>query len=66
MSKKAITLLAGVALFLSAAALSLGQQPTTTTTKTQTTVTKTVQHPDGTYTVIEYPVGKEVTVVLNP
>ena len=67
MSRKAATLLAGVALLLSAATVSLGQQPTTTTvTQTPTTVTKTVQHPDGTFTVIEYPVGKEVTVTLNP
>ena len=68
MSTKAATLIAGVALVLSTAAVSLAQQPTTTTTVTQTptTVTKTVQHPDGTFTVIEYPVGKEVTVTLNP
>jgi len=31
-----------------------------------TTVTKAVQNPDGTYTIIEYPVGKEVAVALNP
>src|SRR5712692_8046819 len=37
-------------------------EPTTTTT----TVNKTVQNPDGTYTIIEYPAGKEVTVTLNP
>lgn len=32
------------------------------------TVTKkeVVQHPDGSYTVIEYPVGKEVTITLTP
>lgn len=67
MSTKAATLIAGVALVLSTAAVSLAQQPTTTTvTQTPTTVTKTVQHPDGTFTVIEYPVGKEVTVTLNP
>ncbi|HLA09986.1 MAG TPA: hypothetical protein VJ023_05165 [Pyrinomonadaceae bacterium] len=67
MSTKAATLIAGVALVLSTAAVSLAQQPTTTTvTQTPTTVTKTVQHPNGTFTVIEYPVGKEVTVTLNP
>ena len=67
MSQKAITVLAGVILVLSATALALGQQPTTTTvTQTPTTVTKTVQHPDGTFTVIEYPVKKEVTLTLNP
>jgi hypothetical protein len=40
-------------------------QDTTTTT---TTVTKkeVVANPDGTYTVIEYPVGKDVTVELTP
>ena len=41
-------------------------QTTTTVTKTPTTVTKTVQHQDGTYTVIEYPVGKETIVTLDP
>jgi hypothetical protein len=42
-------------------------KPTTTTiTQTPTTVTKTVQHPDGSFTVIEYPVKKEVKVMLNP
>lgn len=68
MSKKAITLLAGVILILSAS-LALGQQPTTTTTtvtQTPTTVTKTVENADGTYTVIEYPVKKETIVTLNP
>ena len=67
MSQKVMTLLAGVVLLISTVAVSLGQQPiTTTTTTTPTTVTKTVQHPDGTFTVIEYPVGKEVQVTLNP
>jgi hypothetical protein len=67
MSQKAITLLAGVVLLILTAAVASGQQPTvTTTTTTPTTVTKTVQHPDGTFTVIEYPVGKEVQVILNP
>lgn len=42
------------------------QTPTTTVTQTPTTVTKTVQNPDGTFTVIEYPVGKEVKINLNP
>ena len=42
-------------------------QPTTTTvTQTPTTVTKTVQNPDGTFTIIEYPVGKETIVTLDP
>lgn len=41
-------------------------QDTTTKTTTTTTKTEVVQNPDGTYTVIEYPVGKEVTVQLTP
>ena len=32
----------------------------------QVTKTEVVQNADGSYTVIEYPVGKEVTVTLNP
>jgi len=67
MSRKAITIVTGVILALSAGSLALGQQPTTTTvTQTPTTITKTVQNPDGTYTVIEYPVGKEVKITLDP
>lgn len=42
------------------------QTPTTTVTQTPTKVTKTVQNPDGSYTVVEYPVGKEVNITLNP
>lgn len=44
---------------------AFGQDNTKTTTTT-VTVEKTVQNPDGTYTVIEYPVGKEVVVELQP
>jgi len=44
-------------LLLSLAVVSSGQvQKTTTVT----------QNPDGTYTIVEYPVGKETTVTLNP
>lgn len=39
---------------------------TTTTTTTETSVKKVVQNADGSYTVIEYPVGKEVMVDLMP
>ena len=67
MSKKPISVLAGAILVLSSGALALAQETTTTTvTQTPTTVTKTVQHPDGSFTVIEYPVGKEVKINLNP
>jgi hypothetical protein len=40
----------------------------TTTTKTTTTTTRSeiVQNQDGSYSVIEYPVGKEVVVELTP
>ena len=66
MSKR-ISLLAGAALLIfSTAALIAAQTTTTTTTVTPTTVTKTVQNADGTYTVIEYPVGKETIVNLDP
>jgi len=54
------------ALILSPATFAAAQTTTTTVTQTPTTVTKTVQHPDGSYTVIEYPVGKEVQLTLNP
>ena len=37
-----------------------------TTTTTTTTVKQTVQNADGTYTVVEYPVGKDVMVDLTP
>ncbi len=52
-----------LAILAFSAAVALGQTPTTTTT---TTVTKSVQNPDGTYTIIEYPVGKSVTLTLDP
>jgi len=44
-------------LTLALAAVALGQT---------TTVTKTVQNPDGTYTIIEYPAKKEVMLNLTP
>lgn len=40
--------------------------PTPTSTATTPTATRIVQQADGTYTVIEYPVGKEVVVDLTP
>jgi hypothetical protein len=56
-----------VALLIISSAVSIAAQTTTTTvTQTPTTVTKTVQNADGTYTVIEYPVGKEVQLTLTP
>ncbi len=57
MKKQGRGVLAAVVLSLATAALAFGQT---------TTVTKTVQNPDGTYTVIEYPAKKEVMLNLNP
>src|SRR6476620_4433874 len=62
MSKKLLTFSIGAVLSVSAAGVAYGQQTVTTTTKK----TEVVQNSDGTYTVIEYPVGKEVMVNLMP
>ncbi len=51
----------GIILCAALTGVSYAQDTTTTTT-----VTKTVQNPDGTYTVIQYPVDKEVVVDLTP
>jgi hypothetical protein len=59
MSKHVSSVLAAVILTLALSALAFAQT-TTTTTKT------VVQNPDGTYTVIEYPAKKEVTLDLTP
>ncbi len=76
---KGISILATLLLILAAATAVAAQTPvtpvpvtpvpetqTTTITQTPTTVTKTVQNPDGSYTIIEYPLQKETTVTLNP
>src|ERR1043165_9639014 len=60
MSKHVLSVLGAATLTLALAAFAFAQ---TTTTSTQKTV---VQNPDGTYTIIEYPVKKEVTVNLTP
>lgn len=59
MSKHVSSVLAAVILTLTLSALAFAQTTTTT-------VTKTVQNPDGTYTIIEYPAKKEVTLTLDP
>lgn len=65
MSRISINVLAAVLLCLSTAAIALGQtEPQTMTTTVVSTAA--VQNPDGTYTIVEYPVGKEVTVALTP
>lgn len=63
---KRFSFLAAALLIFSAVPFVAAQTTTTTVTETPTTVTETVQHPDGTYTVIEYPVGQEVKLTLNP
>lgn len=63
MSKR-FSLLAGALLIFSMVALVSAQTQQTQTTTT--TVTRTVQNSDGTYSVIEYPVGKEVKIMLTP
>jgi len=59
MSKHVSSVLAAAILTLALSALAFAQT-TTTTTKT------VVQNPDGTYTVIEYPVKKEISLDLTP
>src|SRR5213080_4557969 len=55
---KTLTRFFGTALILGAlAAVAVSQVVTRT---------QTVQNPDGTYTIVEYPVGKETLVTLNP
>src|SRR6266550_5463274 len=63
MSKRFSLLAATLLIFSMIALVSAQTQQTKTTT---TTVTKTVQNADGTYSVIEYPVGKEVKITLTP
>lgn len=65
MSKRLIGVFGATLLMFSLAVVALGQTPTTTTTTT-TTKTQAIQNPDGTYTIVEYPVGKETIVTLNP
>lgn len=59
MRKNVLSVLGAVMLTLAIAAIALAQQTTTT-------VKQTVQNPDGTYTIIEYPVKKEVKIQLTP
>src|SRR5689334_2041924 len=57
MSKQGLSVLGAAILTLALATVALAQQ---------TTVTKAIQNPDGTYTIIEYPAKKEVTTILTP
>ncbi|HJU55764.1 MAG TPA: anti-sigma factor [Pyrinomonadaceae bacterium] len=72
MSRRLLSVLGGIILSFATvnAVLAQDTQPTTTTPTTTTTVTttetKAVQNADGSWTVVEYPVDKEVTVNLTP
>ncbi|HKQ53053.1 MAG TPA: hypothetical protein VJT74_11825 [Pyrinomonadaceae bacterium] len=71
MSRRLVSVLGGFILSLASAGVILAQdtQPTTTTpttTTVTTTQTTAVQNADGSWTVVEYPVDKEVTVNLTP
>lgn len=69
MSRRFLRIAGGLLLSLTAAGAALAQDTqttTTTTTTTPTTVTQTTQNADGSWTVVEYPVGKEVIVNLTP
>jgi len=63
MSKRLLCILGGAVLSLAATSAALAQTTQTTTTTTQTTA---VQNADGSWSVVEYPVNKEVTVTLTP
>ncbi|HEX8289361.1 MAG TPA: hypothetical protein VF556_15275 [Pyrinomonadaceae bacterium] len=68
MKSKNILKLSGSLLLTAAFSTFAIAQDTTqkTTTTTTTTRTDVVKNADGSYTVIEYPVGREVTVELTP
>jgi hypothetical protein len=55
MSKRLMAVFAGMLLLLSLAVVTSGQE-----------VKKVIQNPDGTFTIVEYPVGKETIVTLTP
>jgi len=61
MNKKYLCSTLALGLILAFGMAALAQQTVVTTTKTQA-----VQNPDGSWTVIEYPVGREVIVNLTP
>ena len=57
----------GLVLSVAFSSFAVAQDTTQKTTTTTTTKkTEVVQNDDGSYSVIEYPVGKEVTVELSP
>lgn len=61
--RKSFTAILGVTVLLVSLTAIAQAQTTQTTTVTKV---QAVQNPDGTYTIVEYPVGKETVVTLNP
>ena len=61
MSKRLIGVLGATLLLFSLTVVVVAQTPSTTVTKVQA-----IQNSDGTYTIVEYPVGRETIVTLNP
>ena len=70
MSKRLVNFAGCCALVAALAGVAFAQetqpQQTQTTTVTQTTQTQAVQNADGSWTVVQYPTGKEVVVNLTP
>lgn len=62
MSRRLLSFAGAAALVLASAAAAVAQDTTTVTTQT----TQAVQNADGTWTVIQYPTGKEVVVDFAP
>ena len=65
MSKRLFSIAGSLALTVASVGI-IAAQDTKTTTTTSSQTTKTIQNPDGSYTVIQYPADKEVTVQLSP
>lgn len=61
--RKSFTAILGVTVLLVSLTAIVHAQTTQTTTVTKV---QAVQNTDGTYTIVEYPVGKETVVTLNP
>jgi len=62
--RKILGIFVGAAMLsLALAVVAVSQVQTTTVTKVEK---QAVQNPDGTYTIVEYPVGKETVVTMNP
>jgi len=61
--RKSLTAILGLTVLLVSLTAIAHAQTTQTTTVTKV---QAVQNPDGTYTIVEYPIGKETIVTLNP